>query len=85
MIEIKDLLKRWDGILLSEEGKKETVARVIGRAIGIELRAKNIQIRNGTVYLDIKPTYKSEVFLKQEKILSKIEEAFGKHAPKNIR
>ena len=85
MIEIKDLLSRWSEVLLSEEGKKETVARVIGEAIGINLNTEDVKFQNGTLFLNIKPIYKNEIFLKQEKILSKIEEVFGKRSPKNIR
>lgn len=84
MIEIKDLLSRWSAVLLSEKGKKETLARVLGEAIGVSLNSDDIKIQNGTVYLNIKPIYKNEIFLKKEKILSQMEEAFGKNSPKNI-
>lgn len=85
MIEIKDLLERWSGILLSEEVKKETVGRIVSEAIGVNINTEQIKIKNSTIYLDIKPIYKNEIFLKQDKILSKLEEAFGKKTPREIR
>jgi hypothetical protein len=85
MIEIKDLLERWSGVLLSEEVKKETVSRIISETVGVSINTEQIKIKNNTIYLDIKPIYKNEIFLKQEKIISKLEEAFGKKSPKDIR
>lgn len=84
MIEIKDLLSRWNSVLLSEGGKKETVARVIGEAIGVKLETDDVKIQNGKIYLNLKPIYKNEIFLKQDKILSQLEEHFGRTSPKNI-
>jgi hypothetical protein len=84
MIEIKDLLDRWNTALFSEERKKETLARVLGEAIGVSLNTNDVKIQNGTVFLNIKPIYKNEIFLKKDKILSKMEESFGKTSPKNI-
>ena len=85
MIEIKDLLNKWSTILLSEEGKKAAVAQAIGKEIGVDIDTESVKIQNGTVYLNVKPLYKTEIFLKQEKILSRLEEIFGRKSPKDIR
>ncbi|MFZ2149944.1 MAG: hypothetical protein WAV15_02185 [Minisyncoccia bacterium] len=85
MLEIKDLLERWSGILLSEEAKKEAVGKVLFEVLGVEIKSSDIKIKNNTIYLDIKPLYKNEIFLKRDKIFSKLEETFGKKAPKDIR
>lgn len=85
MIEIKDLLTRFNNILLSEGGKKETIRNVISSLIKIEISSKDIEIKNNIIYLNIKPIYKNEVFMKQDQIFLKLEEAFGKKTPKDIR
>jgi len=85
MIEIKDLLLKFNNILLSEEGKKEAVRNIISEVIGIQIKSQDIKIRNGVVYLNIKPIYKNEIFLKQDQIFLKLKESFGKKTPKNIR
>ena len=85
MIEIKDLLARFQNILLSEKGKKEVVRKVISGVIKTEINSEDIEIKNNTIYLNIKPIYKNEIFLKQEQILSRLEESFGKKAPQDIR
>ena len=85
MIEIKDLLARFSHILLSEEGKKETIRNIISEVIKVEIKSEDIKIKNNIIYLNIKPIYKNEIFLKQEKILLKLEESFGKKAPTDLR
>jgi len=85
MIEIKDLLAKFSNLLLGEEGKKDTVRNVINEVTGLSITTEQIQIKKGTVYLDIKPIYKSEIFLKKEKIFSRLEELFSTKSPSDIR
>lgn len=85
MIGIKDLLSRFDNILLSEEAKKESIRKIISEIIGVRIKSKDIKIKNSVIYLNIKPIYKNEVFLKQEQILFRLKESLGKKTPKSIR
>ncbi|MCX6753148.1 MAG: hypothetical protein NTW62_02275 [Candidatus Nomurabacteria bacterium] len=85
MIEIKDLLSKFNDLLLSGGLRKDTVRTVISETIGIEIKSEDIEIKNGTVKLNIKPIYKNEIFIKQEIILSKLSEILGKKSPQNIR
>lgn len=85
MIEIKDLLTRFNNILLSEGGKKDVVRRIISEVIKTEISSENIEIKNNTLYLNIKPIYKNEIFLKRDQIFSKLEESLGKKTPRDIR
>jgi hypothetical protein len=85
MIEIKDLLSRFNHILLSEEAKKETTRKIIEEAIRVEIKKEDLKVKNGTIYLNIKPIYKNEILIKQEYILLELEKAFGVRAPKDLR
>lgn len=85
MIEIKDLLLRFNNILLSEEIKKETIKNIISEVIKISIKKESIEIKNGVIYLDIKPIYKNEIFLKRDKIFSLLKESFGKKSPQDLR
>lgn len=85
MIEIKDLLLRWSNILLSKEAKKEAIKNAITEVVKIEIHSSDIEIKNNTVYLNIKPIYKNEIFLHQEEIASNLEKTLGKRAPKSFR
>ena len=68
MIEIKDLLSCFDKILLSEEAKIESIGKIISEIIGVQINNQDIKIKNGVIYLNIKPVYKNKIFLKQEQI-----------------
>lgn len=85
MIEIKDLLSRFDKILLSEEMKTQTIREIIGKIIKLEIKPSDIKIKNNTIYLNIKPIYKNEIFLKKEEINERMIEVFGAKNLKNIR
>jgi hypothetical protein len=81
MIEIKDLLNRFNEILLGEEGKKEAIRKAISFVVGLEIKSEDIKIKNNVIYLNIKPIYKSEIFLKREQISLALEKIFGEKAP----
>lgn len=85
MIEIKNLLTRFNKIFLAEEAKKEFVKDAISEIVGIEIKNQDIKIKNGVIYLNVKPIYKNEIFLKQEQIFLKLKESLGKRSPQNIR
>jgi DNA replication protein DnaD len=85
MIEIKDLLARFNNILLGEEGKKEAIINIISEIIGVKIKSEDVKIKNGTIYLNIKPIYKNEILLKQEQIFLKLKESFGKKTPTALR
>lgn len=85
MVEIKDLLARFNNLLVSGEFKKEMIREVISKAISVDIKSNDIEIKNGTVYLNIKPIYKNEIFIKREKIDALLENALGKKTPKDLR
>ncbi|MDD5720960.1 MAG: hypothetical protein PHT16_00725 [Candidatus Pacebacteria bacterium] len=84
MIEIKDLLIRFNNILLGEEIKKEIIRKTISEIIKTEIKSEDIQVKNNIIYLNIKPIYKNEIFIKKDKIFSKLEESFGKRTPTGL-
>ncbi len=85
MIEIKDLLARFDNILLSGEFQKDAVRRVISDYINTTISSEDIEIKNGTVYLNIKPIFKNEILIKRVKIDEALEKVLGKRSPREIR
>lgn len=85
MIEIKDLLTRFSDILLSEEVKKESIRDVLSEITGAPINSRDIKIKNNTIYLNVKPIYKNEIFLKKDRIFSKLKESLGRKTPQDIR
>ncbi len=85
MIEIKDLLRKFDHLLLSGELKKETVRGIISKVIGVPIKSDDIDIRGGNIFLNIKPIYKNEILIKKEKIDSLLEETLGQKKTREAR
>jgi len=85
MIEIKDLLLKLDNLLVSEEIKKQSICDAIVSTTKIKLSLGDIKIKNNIVYLNIRPIYKNEVFIKKDLINSKIKEFLGEKAPRDFR
>jgi len=85
MIEIKDLLSRFNTILLSEDVKKQAVVSAIANSTGIILDKKDVEIKKDTVFLNTKPIHKSEILIKQKDIYSKLIEILGSKGPSEIR
>lgn len=85
MIEIKDLLLRFQNIFLSEEIKRETVCNIISQIINLPLKKEDVEIKNNTVYLNIKPIYKNEIFIKKDIISDELKKALGNKSPGDLR
>ena len=85
MIEIKDLLTRFDNILLSREASLEFIRSAISKIIKAEINSKDIKIKNNIIYLNIKPIYKNEIYLKQDQILSELKNAMRGNTPSSVR
>ena len=84
MIEIKELLSRFNTILLSEEVKKNSIIDALYQTISIQVKPKDIKIKNNTIYLNIKPIYKNEILLKKDEIFLRLENRLGIKAPRDI-
>lgn len=84
MIEIKDLLLRFNNLLFSEEAKKDSIIHVLNQVVGIQIKNEEIKIKNNIIYLNIKPIYKNEIFLKKGEFFLKLKETLGKKAPQDI-
>jgi hypothetical protein len=84
MIEIKDLLLGFQNLLVSGELKKSLIAKTVSSVVGVEIKTEDVKVQNGSVFLNIKPIYKNEVFKKKEEILEKLTTVLGKNHPKDI-
>lgn len=85
MIEIKDLLTRVQNLVLAEEYKKESIQQVITEVTSIPIEKSQVEIKDGTVYLNLRPIYKNEIFIKKDQIQKLLEEKLGRKSPRDIR
>ena len=84
MIEVKDLLLRVNKLLFSEEIKREAISGVIFQVLKIKVFKDDIKIKNNIIYLNIKPLYKNEIFIKKNQILSELRSVLGNKTPRDI-
>jgi len=84
MIEIKDLLGKFDSLLTSEVVKKATIRDVLRKILDLKIESDDISIKNSVVYVNIKPIYKSEILVKRKEIDALLAESLGKRAPTDI-
>ena len=85
MLEIKDLLERFRGLLAGEDYKKEVIQKILQETIGLALKKEDINIKNGTLYLNISPLYKNEILIKKEFIYERLKQELGSKSPQDIR
>lgn len=85
MIEIKDLLSRYNNTLLSGEFQKISICEAVSGVIGVQIKTEDVEVKNNTVYLNIKPIYKNEIFIKKEKIQNLLDQILGKKSPQDLR
>jgi len=84
MIEIKDLLLKFGNILLKEEVKKDLIREIISKAINFEIKKEDIKIKNNVIYLNIKPIYKNEIFLKKDEIFNELKILLAQKTPEKF-
>lgn len=83
--EVKDLLGRFNDILLKNEGRNIFIIDAIFQATNIRLKNEDIKIKNNSIYLNIKPIYKNKIFLKKDNILDILKIQIGKKSPDSFK
>lgn len=83
--EIKDLLGRFNDILLKNEGRNIFIIEAVFQATNIKLKNEDIKIKNNSIFLNIKPIYKNKIFLKKDKILDLLKTQIGKKSLDSFR
>lgn len=81
MIEIKDILANISDVLLKADIRRETVRSVLSDVLGININHRDVEIKNNSIYLNIKPIYKNEILLKKDLIKEKLEKSLGERHP----
>ncbi len=82
-MQISKLLENFKKITPPDYYIKNSVASVIKDVSGFNLNKKNISYRNGIVYIKTKQSYKSEIFINKQKIISILKEKIGKEVKIN--
>ena len=85
MNSLGDFLGRFKSILLAPGALKKPVIESISRIAGIDLESKDIELKDGIIYLKTHSLIKNEIYMRKASILKELEAFLGKKAPKDIR
>lgn len=85
MNNLGDYLKKFEVFLEGPKAEKEAILKAIKSASGLDVTDSEIEVKDGTVYINASPAVKNELFMYRKKIIEKLEESLKKKSPKNIR
>ena len=71
---IKDYLKRFENFLPPETRMRRGIVSAVKDSIGIELDPKSVSVRGKVIFINAPSIIKSEIAMKQKKIMDKIKE-----------
>lgn len=85
MIELRDLLSKWNNSLFSKEYQKEAIREAILSVVGVRIKNEDIEVKNNIIYLNIKPIYKNEILIKKDKIDTFLSNTLNTNKTQEIR
>ena len=77
MLKLSGLLARFKGLANTEKAKKECVAEVLSEIIGVPITHNQISFSKNTIFIKVQPIIKTEIAIKKEEILVKINNLSG--------
>ncbi|MBX4198055.1 hypothetical protein KW782_01840 [Candidatus Parcubacteria bacterium] len=82
---LEGLLAKFQTLLNSSRDTKKTILDNLHKHLGIEFQEKDIDIRDGILYLYSHPSIKNEVFMRKGEILADLKTLLDKKSPRDIR
>ncbi len=72
MFNINDYLKKFSKTIGEASFKKDEVIKIFEEKIKVSISKDDIQIKDGILFLKVKPITKSEIMLKKQKLLEAV-------------
>lgn len=69
MKDLTEYLRKFQRIIFSGEEESKIISQEINKILGLDIKAGDLDLRDGVVFLKTKPIIKSEVFINKVKIL----------------
>ncbi len=85
MLGVEEYLKKFQHILSNETAIREVVQEALFTQCSIKCDLKDIIFKKGTVYLNISPVAKGEVYMHKKKILAFLEGKTGSRTISDVR
>ncbi len=84
MQELKFLLERFKHLVSTDAVLKQAFKTAVKRATGHEISGNEIKVQGWNIYLATTRGLRSEIFLKQEAIMSELEHTLKDHRVKKV-
>jgi len=72
--QISGYLSKYKRITPPDEHIRKMTAEIIERECGFDVRPQSIRVHGNTIFIKAEPLLRTEIFLKKEKILEKLNE-----------
>lgn len=77
MIPLSQLLVRFKGLTNTEKAKKQMVCEEVSKIINFQIPLETISFSKNTLFIKVQPIIKSELILRKQEILKKIQSLPG--------
>lgn len=77
MIPLSQLLVRFKGLTNTEKAKKEMVSQEISKILNFQIPLESISFSKNTLFIKVQPIIKTEITIKKQEILKKIQSLPG--------
>jgi len=84
-IHIAKFLERFKLFGMAEHIFKEEVVKAVKDLLKTDITSKDIQLKNGDLIIQGSPFLKTELYMKKEMLLKKLDQAFLKKKIHNVR
>jgi hypothetical protein len=74
MFNISSYLEKFKNFGQGEKLLKEVIINSVREVVGVEILAKDINLKNGEVTFKVSPAIKNTIYIKKDKVLTKIKE-----------
>ncbi len=71
-IHISELFKKIKAYISKTSFDKETISTIVNTNTGLKLQPEALTLKNTVLYVECKPAYKNEIYLKKETIIQMI-------------
>lgn len=76
-IHISELFKKIKAYISKTSFDKETISTIVNTTTGLKLQPQAFSLKNTVLYVECKPVYRNEIFLKKEAIIQMIASQTG--------
>ena len=76
---LTDFFKRFKKITPPDEVVRKKVVEIIKEMFGVDISIKDVSVKNSIIFINTKPTIKSELFMRKDQFISQVKKEVGEN------